>query len=430
MSERPTLEARVLAAGVEFIERRLESPLRLSSGTITDLTEARAWTRVRVADREAIGRGSVYLSDVWAWPDPARPHPERDRAMRAVCSTLAGRLPELAGPPGHPLQLGLRLHGAIAATEGGPLRTAAPLLARVLCASPFDAAIHDATGIALGRSAFALYEDPAPIADADHLFGTGGAVEAIRRVLRPPRQALDAWWVVGRDEGVDAELAQGAERGFRCYKLKLLGQTDAGQEAAWTSHVFRQLRNLGVASPVLSADANGGYASAEGFEGYLDALESLDGEAYAALRYVEQPTGGDLRSSAHDWHDIGRRKPVIADEGLTGLEALDLIAGQGWSGIAIKTCKGHSICLVAAAWAAQRHLRIAMQDLTNPGYAAIHAALFAARLSTINGVELNSPQFTPDANRAWLPRLAGIFEPRDGRHHIAHPDAPGLGSGL
>jgi hypothetical protein len=73
---------------------------------------------------------------------------------------------------------------------------------------------------------------------------------------------------------------------------------------------------------------------------------------------------------------------------------------------------------------------LSLQDLTNPGLSAIHAALFAAHVPTINGVELNSPQFTPAANAPWLPRLAGLLEPRDGMHRLGDGPIIGLGSNL
>jgi hypothetical protein len=69
-----------------------------------------------------------------------------------------------------------------------------------------------------------------------------------------------------------------------------------------------------------------------------------------------------------------------------------------------------------------------LQDLTNPGYSFIHAALFAAFVPTINGVELNSPQFTPDANRQWSDRLPHLFTPTDGRHRLPETIPFGLGS--
>ena len=73
---------------------------------------------------------------------------------------------------------------------------------------------------------------------------------------------------------------------------------------------------------------------------------------------------------------------------------------------------------------------LSLQDLTNPGLAAIHALLFAAHVPTLNGVELNSPQFTPAANAEWMPRLHGLFDPHDGMHRLAGPAPAGLGSGL
>lgn len=68
-----------------------------------------------------------------------------------------------------------------------------------------------------------------------------------------------------------------------------------------------------------------------------------------------------------------------------------------------------------------------MQDLTNPGLAAIHSYLFASHLPVINGIELNSPQFTPQANEPWLPQLGSLFDVRDGRHRL-NVAAQGLGS--
>ncbi|MFV0338457.1 MAG: hypothetical protein ACK5LK_09490, partial [Chthoniobacterales bacterium] len=121
---------------------------------------------------------------------------------------------------------------------------------------------------------------------------------------------------------------------------------------------------------------------------------------------------------------------ILLDEGLTSLELLPLIEKQGWSGLALKTCKGHSFSLVSAAWAHERGLKLAMQDLTNPGHSAIHSFLFAAHVGTINGVELNSPQYTPAANASWLPEWSGLFQPTRGVHRFDKTDAYGLGSNL
>ena len=116
------------------------------------------------------------------------------------------------------------------------------------------------------------------------------------------------------------------------------------------------------------------------------------------------------------------------DEGLTSLDLLPVAEEQHWTGLALKTCKGHSFALTAAAWAAEHGMLLSLQDLTNPGFSAVHSFLFAAHVPTINGVELNSPQYTPDANQPWLACYRDIFVVAHGNHSLGHPIPVGLGS--
>lgn len=419
------LDTVVLDAEVAFVEQPFLSPLIISSGAITTLPEAIATVRVRVDGREAVGRGSIYLSDLWAWPDPALPHERRDAALRELCGAIAGDLNSLCGgEPSHPLELGLRLHDRVCHSTATP-----PPLARAMCASPFDAAIHDATGLALGISAFDFYEEDAPLPTADPFFRGISACRAIRGALSPARRDLNAWALVTGHDGVAALRPWVFDRGYRCFKIKLLGRNNDA-DVARTVEVHRMVRELGAGNVELSIDTNEANPDAASVEDYLRRLRSADAETFAALKYVEQPTGRDIGRDRFDWRDVAALKPVLLDEGLTSLERMQEARDQGWSGFALKTCKGHSFALVAAAWAREREMVLSMQDLTNPGLSLIHAALLAAHLPTINGVELNSPQFTPAANAAWLPRLASLFEPRDGRHHLPAKIPLGLGSQL
>ncbi len=251
------LAVQILDAQVKFSHQPFIRPLVLSTGTIHTITQADATVRVRVADREATGHGCIYLSDAWAWPDPALAHPLR-----------------------------------------------------------------------------------------------------------------------------------------------------------------------------LSIDSNEANPDAQSVLAYLEALERMDPLAYQALETIEQPTGRDIAAAAFDWRDVARRKPVMVDEGLLSFDAMALARAQGWSGFALKTCKGHSFALVAAAWAIEHGMTLCLQDLTNPGLAAIHAALFAAHVPTLNGVELNASQFTPAANESWHTRVPGLFEVTDGQHRLPRADIAGLGGGL
>ena len=163
--------------------------------------------------------------------------------------------------------------------------------------------------------------------------------------------------------------------------------------------------------PRITVDTNEASQSVAHVVEFLDALQAADTEAYNAMEYLEQPTSRDIQSHPFDWRPVARRKPVLVDEGLTELTALDLARGQGYSGFALKTCKGHSMLLACAVWAHQHGMSISLQDLTNPGISLIHAALVGAHLPTVNGAELNSPQFTPLANQEFAERLPDLFEP-------------------
>ena len=141
------LQTEILDAKVTFVEQPFLTPLIISAGAITTLPEAVAQVTVRVDGKEATGRGSIYLSDLWAWPEPSLTHEQRDGILRKLCKDIAGDLKSLCGgEAAHPLELGLRLHDNVCHEK------APPALARAMCASPFDAAIHDAVGIALGKS--------------------------------------------------------------------------------------------------------------------------------------------------------------------------------------------------------------------------------------------------------------------------------------
>ncbi len=421
------IQVKLISSTVVFEEQNFIKPLQLSSGLITKITEAQAEVIVEVNGKTGTGRGSIYLSDLWAWPDATKTHEEKDAILRAYCLRLAGQLPPLCGgEPAHPLELGLRLHHAVEKETGNA--DLPPLLARAMAASPFDAAIHDAAGDLLGRSAFELYQDETPIPSADSYF-PGGAAKTIHKHLSLGNLAkkLPAWWIVGARDILEKDLTQVLERGYFSFKLKILGK-DPEADATRTAEVFQFAKKHSSKKIRLCVDSNEANPDVKSVLEYLKALKGIDAGAYTALEYLEQPTGRDIEKYPFQWDEVTWQKPVLLDEGLTRMDLLQTSLDQGWSGFALKTCKGHSFALVAGIWALERGKLISLQDLTNPGLAAIHAALFASRLPTINGVELNSPQYTPAANQNWLPRLSGLFEPQDGFHTLNVPLPTGLGS--
>jgi L-alanine-DL-glutamate epimerase-like enolase superfamily enzyme len=328
----------------------------------------------------------------------------------------------------HPLELGLQLHHL--ACHDIAIDPSPPALARAMCASPFDAAIHDAAGQALGRSAFAFYEDAVELPSADAYFLDSGACNAVRNIIRQPRVELPAWYIVGMEEPLETTLVPAIrQHGYWCFKLKLTGR-DNDRDVARTSEVFRAAKASGSSRVQITVDTNEANLSADSVVEYLEQLKAIDPDAFAALAYLEQPTSRDIRKHPFDWRPVAKYVPVMIDEGLTDLDVLAEAARQGYSGLALKTCKGHSMLLVSAAWAHEHGMSISLQDLTNPGISLIHGALVGAHLPTINGAELNSPQFTPAANQEFAERLPELFQPRNGNHQLPSKMPVGLGSSL
>ncbi len=442
---------RVVDATVTFEDYPMRSPLILTGGTIEDATEARCTVTVEdERGRTATGRGTVFLSAIWAWPISQLGFLQRVDAMQQMCIEIADRMPVWCHEPRHPLEHGLEIHESadgLSIPVGLRLfiRERIPTLAALVCLSPFDQALHDAYGRLLGISSYeALGPEFLPQDLATWLGDVGEGRYLDEVIYRRDRDALDAWLVVGTNDALrEAEapdLGDGlpasvegwiARCGYRCFKLKVKG-ADPHAEAEWVAGVYREIATIraeqGLTGEIrYEVDANEGCDGPWVVTEFLNALESTDAEAFAALDYLEQPTERDLSANRWDMHEIAARKPVLADEGVTGLDELRLAASLGWTGPALKTCKGHSLALLEIAWCELTGRPYALQDLTNPGIGAVHAAGLAAHSNTSNGVELNVMQFIPASSRAEAEQFPGIFQVRDGLHRLHDLREVGLG---
>lgn len=415
-------QVRVESAKVEVIRHRLQHPLVLSGGVVRELPEITVHVVVGDGQSSAAGAGAANLSDAWAWPDPGLASSVKQTSMIDYAHRLADSIATRVASPAHPLELGLRLHESVLADVDHQ----SPALARAVCASAFDAAIHDACGHLTARSAFSFFDEPADIPSADHLFPQG-AVAAIRGVLQPARPHLPGWCLIAPGDDLERTGQVVARTGMSQFKIKLAG-SDPDADARRVAAVHDAAKTWSD-RPRLSVDTNEGSESPEAVAQFLDTLAAIRPEAFDAVAYLEQPTPRGSLGTAQ-WSEVSRRIPVLIDEALTSTEDLTTAARMGWSGLAIKTCKGQSFALVAAAWAAQHDLLISVQDLTNIGRSAIHSYLLAAHLPTINGIELNSPQYMPHANDSWMPRLEALFAPVNGCHGLDTATVIGLGSDL
>ena len=161
----------------------------------------------------------------------------------------------------------------------------------------------------------------------------------------------------------------------------------------------------------------------------LARVKAATPEGFARILYIEQPTARDLaRDRANVMHEAAKLCPVVADESLTDLETLLLAREMGYSGVALKACKGQSHAMLMAAAAQKFGMFLCVQDLTCPGASLVHSAGIASRVPGNAGIEANARQFVPSASAAWEPRFPGVFTIRDGVMRTGQLTGPGLGA--
>ena len=135
---------------------------------------------------------------------------------------------------------------------------------------------------------------------------------------------------------------------------------------------------------------------------FLERLDRLSRDSIAKLHYIEQPMLRDLKSRKEvTMHRVSRLKPVVIDESLTDLEMLQFAKQQGYSGIAVKACKGITDSLLLSAAAKQYGMKIYVQDLTCIGGSFMTSASLASRIAGVTAVEGNGRQYCPAGNKDW-----------------------------
>jgi hypothetical protein len=117
---------------------------------------------------------------------------------------------------------------------------------------------------------------------------------------------------------------------------------------------------------------------------------------------------------------------VVIDESLTDLETLLLAREMGYTGVALKACKGQSQSLLMAAAAQKYKMFRCVQDLTCPGASLIQSAGIAAHVPGVPAVEANARQYVPVANKLWERKFPGIFRITDGAMQTGVLTGPGL----
>ena len=432
-------DVRVEAVKVTFSDEQLAVPLRLSKGVIAEISYAQVtMTLATRQGQETTGRGAILLSDVWAFPHPTLDHAAKDGAMRAICTKLAQQLPA-ADHFSDPLEKHELLEEILAQVmidveiERGWTPGTLSKLAALNCLSPFDAAIHDGWGRAIGRSVYQLYTAEWLNADLGTYLGSAmaGRYPSDYLVARRPRLCIQH--VVGVGDALTPETAPPRalpdlpsdltswikRDSLSSFKIKTKGQ-DPLIDAQRVADVYATARAALPSAPIhLSVDPNESCPDAAFLLEMLDALALDAPAAFNALEYIEQPTGRDLAAYTFTLHEVAARKPVILDESFDSLAILPQISAQGWTGIAVKTCKGQSSSLLAYCWAKAHGCHITLQDLTNPGRALVHSANLCAHLAlTVDSFECNNRQYMPHARPKEQAEYPDYFRAQNGMIYL------------
>jgi len=220
--------------------------------------------------------------------------------------------------------------------------------------------------------------------------------------------------------------------GLTHLKIKLNGD-DRKWDVDRVLHVDRVAtqtqKQRGVTEWVYSLDFNEKCPNVQYLLDFLHEVKQKTPGGYERIQYVEQPTARDLKAHPENvMHEAAKLRPVVIDESLTDVEALLLSRKMGYTGAALKACKGQSHMMLIASVAEKHKLFLCVQDLTCPGASLIQSASLAAHVPGVAAIEANARQYMPAANKAWESRFPGIFRISDGTMDTGELNKAGLGA--
>jgi L-alanine-DL-glutamate epimerase-like enolase superfamily enzyme len=187
-------------------------------------------------------------------------------------------------------------------------------------------------------------------------------------------------------------------------------------------------KKRGVAQWFYSLDFNEKCGSVGYLLEFLHKVKERTPAGFDKIQYIEQPTKRDLKADrANVMHEASKLRPVVIDESLLDLESLRLAKEMGYTGAALKACKGQSQSLLMAAAAKKDGMFLCVQDLSCPGASLLHSASIAAHVPGVAAIEANSRQYCPAANEPWVEKFPGMFRIKDGTMETALLDGTGLG---
>jgi L-alanine-DL-glutamate epimerase-like enolase superfamily enzyme len=389
-----------------FEDIRYRAPYKFGGVAVDRATLINVNCQVRTrAGKIAKGFGSMPLGNVWSFPSRTLPYDKTLDAMKELAKRL-GPITASYKDYGHPIDINTTLEpeylkAAAAVSRELKLATPIPKLCTLVTASAFDAAIHDAFGKAHGRNCYATYGTDLMERDLSAYLGDPFRGEFLDRyLLAEPRPAVNLYHSVG---GADSLLAADLKsrvndglpetlpdwikfNGLHHIKIKL-----QGDELAWDiERVVAIDRIAQETRPDVEwrycVDFNERCPNVDYLLSFLRQVKEKTPRGFERIEYIEQPTARDLKTDrANVMHQAAKLRPVVIDESLTDLESLLDARELGYTGVALKACKGQSQAMLMAAAGQKHKMFLCVQDLSCPGASLIHSASIAARVPGVSG---------------------------------------------
>jgi L-alanine-DL-glutamate epimerase-like enolase superfamily enzyme len=441
---------RIEDVSFEFEDFHYRTPMKFGGNVVDRVTLLNVHCTIRAGDgRISRGFGSMTLGNVWSFPQLSY-----DTSLNAM-KTLAARIAAItrnAGVARHPIDMNIALEpeylqAAAEVSRDLKLSLPIPKLCTLVTFSPFDAAVHDAYGKLHGVSCYETYGPQYLPRDLSAYLNHEFRGEFLDRYIsRKPKAQMPLYHLVGAvdpvtagdvrqrvGDGLPENLAEWIRyNGVTHIKIKLNGSDlswDVDRVVAVDRVTSETQRLRQVAEWHYSLDFNEKCPNVDYLLAFLHQLRERAEEGFGRIQYVEQPTKRDLKEDqANVMHRAAKLIPIVIDESLVDLESLELARAMGYSGVALKACKGQSQVLLMAAAAQKHKMFLCVQDLTCPGASLIHSAGLAAHVPGVAAIEANARQYVPVANRPWEDKFPGIFKIRDGMMQTGSLTGPGLGA--
>ncbi|MDP6380464.1 MAG: hypothetical protein QF662_03875, partial [Phycisphaerae bacterium] len=362
---------KICAVAIDFEDYDYRTPIKFGGRALVKATLLNVRLRSEVAGVEAEGFGSMPLGNIWSWPSDTLGYDDTLGAMRLHAEKIRHIAAEFAGS-GHPVEMACRMEdewiesGCGAARELG-LAEPMPRLCALVTASAFDAALHDAYGKALGKNVYDCYGPEHMDRDLSAYLDDRFANEYLDRyTLRRPKETMPLYHLVGAldpltaddvkepvGDGLPETLGEWIRRdGLTHLKIKLNGDNidwDVDRVAAVDRVAEEVQSERGVEEWFYSLDFNERCKNVEYLLKFLRLVEEKAPLALGRAQYIEQPTARDLKANPENrMHRVAEIKPVVIDESLVDYESLLAARELGYSGVALKACKGQSQALLMA----------------------------------------------------------------------------------